>query len=131
VNLKKSIGLALMSTLVLVACGADGSGVEAAKSEVCDKAPEWQATLEKVEKAEEDPGTLSGEVDELATGIEEATTALSDAGADAIATAAASFGERIDGLATSLDEGTTNAAEKATEALTRLDALSTLAGCDA
>ena len=130
----KSKGVVLIAMLVLVgtaACDSDnGDVLETAKAEVCDSAPDWQATLERVANAEAGDSTLQTEIDELATGVDDAAAALSDAGADAIATAATSLGQTVDEIATALDAGAPEAAQKATDAATRLDALTTLAECD-
>ena len=130
----KSKGVVLIAMLVLVgtaACDSDnGDVLETAKAEVCDSAPDWQATLERVANAEAGDSTLQTEIDELATGVDDAAAALSDAGADAIATAATSLGQTVDEIATALDAGAPEAAQKATDAATRLDALTTLAECE-
>ena len=129
-QLNRIIALLILGSLLVVACGNGGDDLESAKQTICDEAPDWQATLERVAQAEEDPGTLSTEVDELATGIDGAAQALSDAGADAIANAATSFGGTIDEIAISLEQGGSEAAVQASESLDDLDALTTLADCD-
>ena len=126
-------GVVLIAVLALagtVACES-GDPLESARAVVCDSAPDWQATLERVANADETDSTLQTEVDELATGLDDAATALTDAGAEAIAEAATSLGLTVDEIATALDEGAPDAAEKATAAVTRLDALTTLASCEA
>jgi hypothetical protein len=127
-------GVVLVAMLVLVGTAAcdsdDGDLLETAKAEVCDSAPDWQATLERVASAEEGDSTVQTEIDELATGVDDAAVALADAGADAIAEAATSLDQTVDEIATALAEGAPEAAEKATDAATRLDALTTLAECD-
>jgi len=121
----------VVATLILSVTSACDSGdpLESAKAVVCDSAPDWQATLEQVANADETDSTLQTEVDELASGLDDAATALTDAGAVAMAEAATSLGVTVDEIATALDEGAPDAAEKATAAVTRLDALTTLAEC--
>ncbi|MDP9143558.1 MAG: hypothetical protein M3N43_02485, partial [Actinomycetota bacterium] len=124
-------GVVLIAALVLsgtVACDS-GDPLESAKATVCESAPGWQGTLEKVANADETDSALQTEVDELATGLDDAAVALTDAGAEAIAEAATSLGQSVDEIATALDSGAPEAAEKATAAATRLDALTTLAEC--
>jgi hypothetical protein len=120
------LGLLLGAT----ACDSNDDRLETAKSTVCNSAPDWQATLERVANADDADGSLQTEVDELATGVDDAATALADAGADAIAEAATSLSQTVNEIATALDEGAPGAAERAAEASTRLDALTSLAECD-
>ena len=84
---RNAIGKILVATfaMVLVACGSDDPSLDSAKAEVCESTSQWEATLQSVAQAETDPGTLRTEVDELASGLANATQALTDAGATAIA----------------------------------------------
>ncbi len=129
---RNAIGKILVATfaMVLVACGSDDPSLDSAKAEVCESASQWEATLQSVAQAETDPGTLRTEVDELASGLANATQALTDAGATAIAEAASNFGNTVEEIGASLDAAAPEAADQATAALTRLDELTTLAECD-
>lgn len=116
--------------VLMVACASDNPSLESAKARVCESAPQWEATLQSVAQAEADPGTARTALDELSSGLADATQALTDAGATAIAEAASSFEGTIGEISTSLDQSASEAAEKASAALTRLNALTTLAGCE-
>ena len=124
---------AALLALVAAACnGGDGAGddLEAAKTEVCQSASQWQTTLDSVSQGDAEPGALSQEVDELSIGVADAADALRDAGADALANAADSLSATVDEISAALDQASETAAELATQAATRLDALTTLAECE-